>query len=176
MATTIAPSSTPGNQRTTPLRFRYTLLFFKGAVRLKAREYTEWVGIFLVKFVPVLGTIVLIGAIFQVVLGFQVAADIQGLRDIHMGIGIFGLVLVVALAVLAFRAKTGIVYSKVTMMILMIIVVLQVFLGFQLLQGADVLLKSHEAPAFVIVLLSLLTGGMTFWSGTRLTRTHTSNT
>lgn len=88
------------------------------------------------KLVPVLGTIVLIGAIFQVVLDFQVAADIQGLRDIHMGIGIFGRVLVVALAVLAFRAKTGIVYSKVTMTVLTIIVVLQVFLGRQFSRGA----------------------------------------
>jgi hypothetical protein len=144
-----------------------------GAVRLKATEHNVRVGVFLVKPVPVLGTIVLIGAIFQVVLGFQVAADVQGLRDIHMGIGIVGLVLVVALAVLAFRAKTGIVYSKVTMTVLTIIVALQIFLGFQLSQGADVLLMSHEATAFAIVLLSLLTGGMTFWSGTRLARTHT---
>ena len=90
-----------------------------------------------------------------------------------MGIGIFGLVLVVALAVLAFRAKTGIVYSKITMTVLTIIVVLQVFLGFQLSQGADVMLMSHEATAFVIVLLALLTGGMTYWNSTRLTRTHT---
>jgi lysylphosphatidylglycerol synthetase-like protein (DUF2156 family) len=127
----------------------------------------------LAKLVPILGTIVLIGAIFQVVLGFQVAADVQGLRDIHMGIGIFGLVLVVTLAVLAFRAKTGIVYSEITMTVLTIIVVLQVLLGFQLSQGADVMLVSHEATAFVIVLLALLTGGMTYWSITRLTRTHT---
>ena len=127
----------------------------------------------MVKLVPILGTIVLIGAILQVILGFQVAADVQGLRDIHMGIGIIGLVLVVALAVLAFRAKTGIVYSKITMTILTIIVVLQVLLGFQLSQGADVMLMSHEATAFVIVLLALVTGGMTYWSSTRLPRTHT---
>ena len=146
----------------------------KGAVRLKARECSVMIVVFLMKLVPVLGTIVLIGAIFQVFLGFQVAADIQGLRDIHMGIGIFGLVLVMALAAMAFRTKTGLVYSKVTMMILTIVVVLQVFLGFQLLQGADALLKGHEATAFVIVLLSLLTGGMTFWNGTRLTGTRTT--
>ena len=125
------------------------------------------------KLVPILGTIVLIGAILQVILGFQVAADVQGLRDIHMGIGIFGLVLVVALAFLAFRAKTGIVYSKITMTVLTIIVVLQVILGFQLLQGANVMLISHEATAFVIVLLALLTGGMTYWNGAKLTRTRT---
>ena len=58
------------------------------------------------------------------------------------------------------------------MTILTIIVLLQVVLGFQLLQGADALLVSHEAGAFVIVLLSLLAGGITFWSGTRKPRTH----
>jgi len=62
-------------------------------------------GDFLAKLVPILGTIVLIGAIFQVVLGFQVAADIQGLLDIHMGIGIFGLILVVALAFLRLEPR-----------------------------------------------------------------------
>jgi len=124
------------------------------------------------KPVPVLGTIVLIGAILQIVLGFEVAADVQGLRDIHMGIGILGLVLVVALTVLAFRASTGNVYSKITMTALTIIIAFQVFLGIQLIQGADALLISHEATAFAIVLLSLLTGGMTYWTSRRLTRTH----
>ena len=90
-----------------------------------------------------------------------------------MAIGIFDLVLVVALAVLAFRARSRIAYSKITMTVLTIIVVLQVFLGFQLSQGADVMLMSHEATVFAIVLLALVTGGMTYWSSTRLTRTHT---
>lgn len=126
----------------------------------------------LAKLVPVLGTIVLLGAIVQVVLGFQVAADVQGLRAIHMGIGILGLVLVVGLAVLAFRARAGIVYSKVTMVVLTIIVLVQVVLGFQLLQGAGVLLVSHEAGAFLIMFLALVTGGITFWNGTRKIQPH----
>jgi hypothetical protein len=127
--------------------------------------------VILVKLVPILGTIVLLGAIVQVLLGFQVAADVQGLRDIHIGVGIFGLVLVIGLAVLEFRAKTGAVYSKITMTILVIIVLVQIIMGFQLLQENDAMLFSHEANAYLIVLLSLLTGGVTFWSGTRRTRT-----
>jgi hypothetical protein len=125
------------------------------------------------RLVPILGTIVLLGAIAQVILGFQVAADVQGLRAIHMGIGILGLVLVVGLAAIAFRAEAGIVYSKVTMTILTIIVVVQVALGFELLQGADALLISHEAGAFLIMALALLTGGITFWHGTRKTTVKT---
>jgi heme A synthase len=127
----------------------------------------------LARLVPVLGTIVLLGAIVHVVLGFQVAADVQGLREIHMGIGILGLVLVVGLAVLAFRARAGIVHSKVTMTILTIIVLVQVVLGFQLLQGADALLVSHEAGAFLIMFLALVTGGITFWNGTRKIQART---
>jgi hypothetical protein len=122
----------------------------------------------LVKFVPILGTIVLLGAIVQVLLGFQVAADVQGLRDIHVGVGILGLVLVMGLTVLAFRA--GVVYSKITMTILVIIVLVQIIMGFELLRGNDALLFSHEANAFLIVALSLLTGGVTFWSGMKRTR------
>jgi hypothetical protein len=121
----------------------------------------------LVKLVPILGTIVLLGAILQVFLGFQVAADVQGLHDIHMGVGIFGFVLVMGLAVLAFKARTGVVYSKITMTILVIIVLVQIIMGFAPLQQNDTLLFSHEANAFLIVALSLLTGGVTFWSGTR---------
>jgi hypothetical protein len=127
----------------------------------------------LVKLVPILGTIVLLGAILQVFLGFQVAADVQGLRDIHMGVGILGLVLVMGLAVLAFKARTGVVYSKITMPILVIIVLVQIIIGFALLQQNDALLFSHEANAFLILALSLLTGGVTFWSGTRRTQTST---
>ena len=115
----------------------------------------------------------LVGAVVQVVLGFEMAAEVQWLRNVHVGIGIVGIGLVVALAVLAFRAKAGTVYSKVTMTILTIIVLVQFVLGFQLLQGAEALLVSHEAGAFMIMLLALLTGGITFWSGTRKTRTLT---
>jgi hypothetical protein len=124
----------------------------------------------LVKFVPILGTIVLLGAIVQVLLGLQVAADVQGLRDIHMGVGILGLVLVMGLTVLAFRARAEVVYSKITMTILVIIVLVQIIMGFELLQENDALLFSHEANAFLIVALSLLTGGVTFWSGMKRTR------
>jgi hypothetical protein len=59
------------------------------------------------------------------------------------------------------------------MSVLTIVVVLQAFLGFQLSQGADVMLMSDEATAFVIVLLALLTGGITYWSSATLTGIYT---
>jgi len=43
----------------------------------------------------------------------------------------------------------------------------------QLLQGADALLVSHEAGAFLIMFLALVTGGITFWNGTRKIQART---
>jgi hypothetical protein len=73
----------------------------------------------------------------------------------------------VALVAIAFRAKTATIYSKITIVVLTVIVIAQVYLGFQLLGGAEALVASHEATALVIVLLSLLMGGITFSSARR---------
>jgi nucleoside permease NupC len=90
-----------------------------------------------------------------------------------MGVGILGLVLVIGLAILTSRARTGVACSKITMTILVVIVLVQIVMGFELLLENDALLFSHEGNAFIIVALSLLTGGVTFWSGARRTRTST---
>ena len=118
----------------------------------------------MVKLVPVLGTLVLLGAIVQVVFGFQVAARVETLRMPHIAFGLIGLILVIALAAIAFRTKTSTLYSKITISILTIVVLLQVVLGFQLLSGAKAMLVSHEANGFLVVLLSLVMGGITSMS------------
>ena len=118
----------------------------------------------MVKIAPILGTLVLVGAVIQVLIGFQVAADVASLRGIHMLFGIMGLALVIALVAIAFRAKTATIHSKITIVVLALIVLGQVYLGFQLLGGAETLVPSHEATAFGVVLLSLVMGGITFWS------------
>jgi hypothetical protein len=118
----------------------------------------------MVKTIPVLGTIVLIGAMVQVLIGFQVAADVASLRGIHMLFGVVGLGLVVALVAIALRSKTATIYSKITIVILTLVVLGQVYLGLQLLGGAETMVASHETTAFVVVLLSLLMGGITSWS------------
>jgi len=119
------------------------------------------------KLVPVLGTVVLIGAVVQFILGFVVAGGMDSLVGVHVLFGIVGLALVIALLVIAFRAKTATVYSKLTMIILTIVVLAQVGLGFQLLGAAENLALSHEANGFVVIILSLLVGGITFWSAKR---------
>jgi hypothetical protein len=118
----------------------------------------------MVKPVPVLGTLVLLGAIVQIVFGFQVAADIEAFRGVHIILGIIGLVLVAVLAVIAFRSKSAVLYAKVIIGVITIVVLLQVGLGFQLLNGAESLVVSHEINAFLIVVLSLGMGGVTFMS------------
>ncbi len=114
-----------------------------------------------------MGTLVLLGAIIEVALGFQLSGGTEALRGIHIVLGIAGLILVVALTVIAFRAKIATVYSNFTITILTIVVLAQVGIGFQLLNGAEELVLSHEANGFVIVILSLLMGGITFWSAKR---------
>jgi hypothetical protein len=119
------------------------------------------------KTVPVLGTIVLVGAVIQLILGFVVAGGMDALVGVHIVLGIAGLILVITLAAIAFRAKTATLYSKIVITILTIVVLAQVGLGYQLFNGADELAVSHEANGFVVIILSLLMGGITFWSAKR---------
>jgi heme/copper-type cytochrome/quinol oxidase subunit 4 len=119
------------------------------------------------KPVPVLGTVVLLGAVVQLILGFVVAGGMDSLVGVHVLFGLVGLALVIVLAAIAFRAKTATIYSKLAMIILTIVVLAQVGLGVQLLSGAESLALSHEANGFVVVILSLLVGGITFWSAKR---------
>ena len=118
----------------------------------------------MVKPVPVLGTLVLLGAIVQIVFGFQVAADIEAFRGVHIVFGIIGLVLVAVLAVIAFRSKSATIYPKLIIVVLAIVVLLQIGLGLQLLGGEESLVVSHEMNGFLIVVLSLAMGGVTFMS------------
>lgn len=113
------------------------------------------------KFAPVLGSLVLFGAIIQIILGFQVSAGVDELIGIHILIGVVGLFLVVTLTAMAFRSKSATIYPKIIMVILTLVVLVQIGLGFQLLNGADALAMSHQANAFVILGLSLLIGTIT---------------
>lgn len=122
----------------------------------------------MVKLGPVLGTLVLLGAIVQVILGLQVAAKFEILKGPHIAFGLIGLILVIALAVIAFRTKTSTLYSKITISVLAIVVLLQVTLGFELLSGAGALEMFHQLNGFLVVLLSLVMGGITSMSTRRL--------
>jgi hypothetical protein len=114
-----------------------------------------------------LGTVVLLGAVVQLILGFVVAGGMDSLVGVHILFGIVGLALVIALAAIAFRAKTATLYSKLTVIILTLVVLAQAGLGFQLLSGAEGLALPHEANGLVVIILSLLMGGITFWSAKR---------
>ena len=138
------------------------------AVKLKGADGAlglRWA--FVLKPVPVLGTIVLLGAVVQLILGFVVSRGMDSLVGVHVLFGLVGLALVIVLAAIAFRAKTATIYSKLAMLILTIVVLAQVGLGLQLLSGTESLILSHEANGFVVVILSLLVGGITFWTAKR---------
>jgi hypothetical protein len=124
----------------------------------------------ILKLVPVLGTVVLVGVIVQIILGLQITgAGVDSYIGPHMLIGLLGLVLVIILAIAAFRVKTATIYSKLILTILTLMVLLQVGLGFQLLQGDETIIVSHEANGFLILTLTLVMGAVTMLSARRHT-------
>jgi hypothetical protein len=117
------------------------------------------------KLAPLLGTVALVGVIIQVILGLEITgAGIDSLIMPHVLIGVLGLVIIVVLAITAFRAKTATIYSKLIITALTIVVLLQVGLGFQLLQGVDAMITSHEMTGFLTVILTLVMGAVTMQS------------
>jgi len=117
------------------------------------------------KLAPLLGTVALVGVVVQVILGLEITgAGMDSLIMPHVLIGILGLVIIIVLAVMAFRVKTATIYSKLIITILTIVVLLQVGLGFQLLQGADAMITSHEANGFLILILTVAMGAVTMQS------------
>ena len=114
------------------------------------------------KLAPLLGTVALVGVIVQVILGLEITgAGVDSLTMPHVLIGVLGLVIIIVLAVTAFRAKTATIYSKLIITILTVLILLQVGLGFQLLQGADAMIPSHEANGFLILILTIAMGAVT---------------
>ena len=114
------------------------------------------------KLAPLLGTVALVGVIVQVILGLEITgAGIDSLIMPHVLIGVLGLVIIIVLAIMAFRMKTATIYSKLIILVLSIVVLLQVGLGFQLLQGADAMIISHEANGFLILILTIVMGAVT---------------
>ena len=127
------------------------------------------------KLAPLLGTVALVGVIVQVIVGLEITgAGVDSLIMPHVIIGILGLVIIIVLAVTAFRAKTATIYSKLIITILTILILLQVGLGFQLLQGADAMITSHEANGFLILILTLAMGTVTMASARKRPQPNTS--
>jgi len=123
------------------------------------------------KPVPALGTVVLIGAVIQVILGFQVANAPEALLWVHISVGLVGLGLAIALALIAFRSRTATILSRAVMVILVLLVLLQVAFGFQILGGTETLTILHQGNGFLIVIVSLVMGAITF----RAARSRTSS-
>jgi len=120
------------------------------------------------KIAPLLGTVALVGVIVQVILGLAITgAGIDSLTPPHEVIGILGLIIIIVLAITAFRAKTATIYSKLIITILTVLILLQVGLGFQLLQGADAMIPSHEANGFLILILTAAMGAVTMQNARR---------
>ncbi len=127
----------------------------------------------MVRMVPVLGTLVLFGSIVQVILGFMVADRVTGVREFHMLFGVIGLGLVILLTILAFRGKYATTYSKLIMTLVVIAVLIQVAFGFQLVARVRTLETPHQLNGFLIVILALAMGGVTFQNAKKQTQAMT---
>jgi len=104
----------------------------------------------------------------QVILGLEITgAGVDSFIMPHVLIGVLGLVIIIVLAIMAFRVKTATLYSKLIITILTIVVLLQVGLGFRLLQGVDAMIPSHEANGFLILILTVVMGAVTMQSARR---------
>ena len=114
------------------------------------------------KFAPLLGTVALVGVVVQAILGLEITgAGLHNFIMPHVLIGVLGLIIIIVIAIMAFRAKTATIYSKLIITILTLVVLLQVGLGFQLLQGVDAMIPSHEANGFLILILTVMMGAVT---------------
>jgi hypothetical protein len=103
------------------------------------------------------GILALIGSIIQVLLGFLVAAGVTGWRIVHVGMGVLGPFSVLVLTGFALKAKSSSVPSRLLVIALMVIVMTQVYIGLQILAGADALAMLHEVTGLLIVLLLTIT-------------------
>jgi hypothetical protein len=103
------------------------------------------------------GTLVMVGSIGQLILGFLVGGGVTSLRTIHQGIGVLGLFSVLILTGLILKVESLSVSLKLFAVALTVILIAQVYVGFEILGGAESLVVAHEVNGLlVVVFLTIL--------------------
>jgi hypothetical protein len=93
----------------------------------------------------------------QVILGFLVATGMTSLRSVHVTIGVIGLLLLIGLTALALITQTFSVLSRLAVIPPTAIVITQVYIGFELLAGAEALAMLHEVTGLLVVAFLTIT-------------------
>lgn len=112
------------------------------------------------KIVPILGAAVIVGLLLQIYLGFSTAGGALG-QSIHIAMGFVGLAVAVAFVVLALRSKTATKASKITMIVFLILVLAQAWLGFSAMTGSGRLATSHTYTGIAVLIVALIAAGIT---------------
>ena len=108
------------------------------------------------KIVPVLGAMVLFGLILQIVVGFIGEAY----SSVHISLGFAGVALAILFGVAALKSKTATKASKIAMLIFLVLVLSQTYLGFTVMT-TNTLRTSHLYTAFTILIVALAAAGIT---------------
>lgn len=108
------------------------------------------------KIVPVLGALVLFGIILQIILGFAG----EGYSSLHIPIGLAGTAFAVLFVAVSLRSKTATRATKITMLIFLILVLSQTYLGFTVMT-TNTLRTSHLYTGFAILIVALAAAGIT---------------
>jgi len=108
------------------------------------------------KIFPVLGAAVLFGLILQIILGFSGAAY----STVHTYLGLAGVALAILFVIAALRSKTATKASKITMLIFLVLVLSQTYLGFTVMT-TNTLRTSHLYTAFMILIVALAAAAIT---------------
>lgn len=112
------------------------------------------------KIVPILGAAVIVGLLLQIYLGFSVAGGALS-QSIHIAIGLVGLAIAVAFVALSLRSKTATKASKITMIVFLILVLAQTWLGFSVMTGSGSLATSHTYTGIAVLAVALVAAGIT---------------
>lgn len=110
---------------------------------------------------------VLLGVIIQVGLGYSVAGGATRLKEIHTYVGYVGPALGVILTVVAWKSKTATAASKGLMATFLITLVIQVWMGQDLLLGSLRFVRYHEALGILLFVLAMGEAAVTSMSARR---------
>ena len=112
------------------------------------------------KLVPILGAAVIVGLLLQIYLGFSASGGAIS-QSIHVGIGLVGLAIAIAFVALAFRSKSATMASKVTMVVFLVLVLAQTYLGFSVMTGASRFTTFHTLTGIGVLVVALVAAGIT---------------
>lgn len=112
------------------------------------------------KLVGIIGTLIFLGIIIQIALGYLVAAN-KSYLPIHIGIGIIGLILIGY--ELFYALKSNKQNVKILNSIALLLVLIQIGIGSSMIENeSEPLNIAHQANAYILLIVIGIIGYLTF--------------